>query len=164
VTVLRGRGVRVTGRATAVLVAAAVMAACGTSRNGLGTSSSPCYKAIPVVSDAVHDRGTLAGIRLFSGSQIDHYTRLLQVLDAAAGHKVTQVCVASFHGQYTSADVSKPIVSPSAVRTGKVAVVFVSYPDNKLLGTIVLSREPLPLRHVVLGVPPAPGRAPPPAT
>ena len=158
---LNGRPLSILGSA---LVAATALSGCVTARNALGTSSSPCFKAVPVASDAVHDDGTLAGIRLFSGSQIDRYLHLRQVLEQSAGGPVTQVCVASFHGQYSSSDVSKPFGRAATGGTGKVAVVFVAYPTNKLLGTIVLSREPLPLRHVVLGVLPAPTRARPPAT
>lgn len=133
------------------LASAGVSAGCVSPRNVLGTTSSPCFRAVPVASEAVRDNGRLAGVRLFGSKTIDGYPRLRAVLDQRAGRHVTSVCVVSFHGQFRLDQVQDPIGRAPAGGTGRVALVLVSDPQNKLLGTLVLTREPLPLRHVVLG-------------
>lgn len=149
----KGRGAAAT--LAAMLCMAALLSGCVSPRDALGTSSSPCYKAIPVASEAVRDRGTLAGVRLESKSVINRYKRLSALLDAKAGHPVQSVCVASFHGQYQLNQVEDPLGRAPDGGTGKVAIVVVTYPDNILIGTFVFTREPLPLRHEVIGVRPA---------
>lgn len=147
------------GAAMAALGLVGVLAGCTSARNTLGTSSSPCYKAIPVAADAVHDRGTLVGIRLFSARQVSGYHHLDALLDARA-QGVKAACVAAYHGTYRHDQVKEPYGIPPASGTGPIALVMVSYPQNKLIGTIVLSRVPLPLRHEVLRRPPVRARPP----
>ncbi|MHB8330063.1 MAG: hypothetical protein ACYDD6_10650 [Acidimicrobiales bacterium] len=146
----RGRGtLRVL--ALALAVPAATLAGCTSARNTLGTSSSPCFRALPVATEAVGDSGTLAGIRLVGPRELDRHMRLRQLLGARAGGGVTNVCVVSFHGRFRLDQVQRPLGAAPPGGTGQYAVVVVSTPQNRLLATFVLSRVPLPLRHEVLG-------------
>lgn len=147
------RGAR---RAAAVgcLVVAAMLAGCTSARNTLGTNSSQCYKAVAVTSDAVHDRGTFVGIRLLSARQVSRYHHL-EVLLRARAPAVKTVCVAAYHGSYRLDQVQMPFGAQPANGGGPIAIVVVSTPQNKLIGTIVLSRIPLPIRHEVLRRTPA---------
>ncbi|MHB8680559.1 MAG: hypothetical protein ACYDA2_00480 [Acidimicrobiales bacterium] len=146
-------------RRLAALASVAVMAVsglaatgCGSPRNSLGTTSSPCFRAVPVASEAVKDRGKLAGVRLVGPKTIDAYPRLRAVVQRRAGSHIRSVCVVSFHGQFRLDQVRDPIGHAPPGGTGIVALVLVSSPQNRLLGTLVLEHEPLPLRHEVLGV------------
>ncbi|HUY64039.1 MAG TPA: hypothetical protein VMV14_05930 [Acidimicrobiales bacterium] len=147
---IRHRGLRPAVAAVALSLAALALSACVSPRNTLGTSSSLCYRALPVASEAVHDRGTLAGIRLVSPKEIGRHHRLLQVLDQRTGGTLGNVCVVSFRGQFRQSQVQRPLGSGPAGGTGQFAIVIVSSPGNGLLGTFVLTRVPLPLRHEVL--------------
>jgi hypothetical protein len=124
-------------------------AGCVSPRNTLGTNSSPCYRAVPVATDAVHDRGQLAGVRLVGARELDRYQHLRDVLVARAGHPLSQVCVVSFHGDFRPDDVAGFVGEKPEGGSGPVAVVVVTTPQNHLVGTFVLLREPLPLRHEI---------------
>lgn len=134
---------------TLVLGACGALAGCVSPRNTLGTNSSPCFRAVPVASEAVHDHGTLAGVRLVGARELDRYTTLRDELVARIGHTVRNVCVVSFHGDFRLDEVDKPLGHGPASGAGPVALVFVTIPQNSLVGTAVLEREPLPVRHEV---------------
>jgi hypothetical protein len=155
------RRTRLFGAAVALAVAGALgaLGGCTSARNTLGTSSSPCFRAVPVASEAVNDRGTLAGIRLVGQKEIDSRRRLRELVQGVAGPAVHNVCVVSFHGQFRLDQVKKPFGTAPPGGSGPVALVVVSTPQNQLLGTLVVTHEPLPLRHNVLG--PLPSRASP---
>lgn len=140
---------RIAGSVLAPVLLAATLSACVSARNTLGTSSSPCFRAVPVASEAVNDRGTLAGIRLVSQKSLERYPRLALLLDRLTGSASQNVCVVAFHGSYSPSQVEKPLEPATALRTGKVAIVIVTTPQNRLVGTVILEREPLPLRHLV---------------
>lgn len=129
-------------------------AGCTAARNTLGTNSSPCFRAVAVATDAVEDRGTLAGVRLLGTRDLDRRPRLRDELSTRAGHAVKSVCAVAFTGQYRTTDVRDPLGAAPAGGTGTIAVALVSYPQDHLLGTLVLSKVPLPFRHEVLGRPP----------
>lgn len=129
----------------------ALGAGCTAARNTLGTSSGPCFRAVSVATDAVKDRGTLAGVRMLGARDLEKRPRLREVLSTRAGHDVKNVCAVAFSGQFRTADVHDSIGRGPAGGVGKIAVALVSYPEDHLLGTIVLSSVPLPFRHEVLG-------------
>lgn len=159
----------------AALLGAVGLSACTAPRNTLGTNSSQCFQAVPVATDAVHDRGKLTGVRLLTSKDLDRRPHFRALLEARAGTKVKTVCVVSFQGRFTLAQVDRPFGRTPPGGSGPDALVVVSVPANALLGTLVLSRVPLPLRHELLRVPPvrppgagagppgrpAPGPAPP---
>jgi hypothetical protein len=153
----RHRMIRAVGCAVALVSAAGLLAACTTPRNTLGTNSSVCFKAIPVAEDAVEDKGTLVGTRLVPAHSF--HRRLHDMVDARAP-TVKTACVVAFHGHFR-ADQVKGLYGPAPPNgTAEYAIVVVSVPQNHLIGTALLVRAPLPLRHEVLG----PKRRGPPVT
>jgi hypothetical protein len=133
-----------------VLAAAAgTLPACVSPRNTLGTSSSPCFRAVAVATDAVHDRGRLAGVRLVGARELDRHRRLRDLLASRVGRALQNVCVVSFHGTFRPDQVEHPLGKPPASGSGPVALVVVAYPQNSVIGTFVVTTEPLPIRHEV---------------
>ncbi|MDE3085819.1 MAG: hypothetical protein KGJ77_03550 [Acidobacteriota bacterium] len=145
---------RAAGVLSAVALSVLSLSACAAPRDTLGTKSSACFRAVPVATDAVRDRGTLSGVRLLGSKDLDRRPRFRSLLEARAGRTVTSVCVVSFQGRFRLDQVQKSFGRAPASGTGTVALVFVSSPEERLLGTLVLSRVPLPLRHEVLRWPP----------
>ncbi|HAM03031.1 MAG TPA: hypothetical protein DCQ30_12520, partial [Acidimicrobiaceae bacterium] len=91
------------------LACAGLTAGCTSPRNTLGTNSSQCYRAIPVATDAVGDRGSLVGARLESVGSL--HTRLHALLDARAP-AVKTVCVVAFRGHFRTDQVKRPYGPP----------------------------------------------------
>ena len=163
---MKGGGLRARARAALGVAAGALafvgaLSGCTAARNTLGTSSSPCFRAVPVASEAVHDRGTLAGVRLLSSRDLDKRPKLRAVLSTRAGQQVRTVCAIAYTGVFRVGEVQDPIGHGPMGGEGTFAVVCVSTPQNQLLGTIVLSRSPLPFRHNVLRAPPTTHEEPP---
>ena len=138
---------------SAALVSTVALSACTAPRNTLGTNSSACFRAVPVATDAVHDRGKLTGVRLLKSKDLDQRPHFRALLESRAGTTVTTVCAVSFQGHYTLGQVEKPFGRSPVGGSGTVAIVIVSNTADKLLGTLVLSHVPLPLRHEVLRAP-----------
>jgi hypothetical protein len=128
---------------------------CTAARNTLGTTSSPCFRAVAVATDAVKDRGSLAGVRMLGARDLERRPRLRDALATRAGHAVKNVCAVAFSGQFRTTDVRDPLDHGPAGGVGTIAVALVSYPQDQLLGTLVLSKVPLPFRHEVLDRPAA---------
>jgi len=141
--------------ATAALMAglsAAALSGCTSPRNTLGTNSSPCFKALAVASGAVEHRGKLLGIRLLRAGQLTKRRRLEALLAARAPHQ-KRLCVAAYQDSYRVDKVQRFYGTAPASGIGKVAIAVVSFPQNRLIGTLLLQRVPLPFRHVVLRAP-----------
>ena len=149
------RGTRLMMTRTAAVafvgVASLALSGCTSARNALGTNSSPCFLAIPVAKDAVHDRGSFTGVRLYTAKELSAKTKLLGELQARAGGVLKDVCVVGYRGTYTLDQVAKPIGNAPAGGVGKFAVVVVSRSSNQLIGTFVRARLPVPFHHVALG-------------
>lgn len=152
----RGSG-RFAATVAAGVVSAAALAGCVSPRNALGTTSNPCFRAVPVASTAVHHRGKLAGIRLVGTKELGRYPHILDLLTSRVGNRFRQVCVISFHGAFRLDAVQRPAGRGPTSGVGPVAIVVVSSPQNRLIATFVTEREPLPLRHEVLGTYPPDG-------
>jgi hypothetical protein len=123
------------------------LAGCTSARDTLGTSVSPCFKALAVASEAVHDRGTFEGVRLVSITSLGHTARLR--LSARAGPSVHSVCVVSYKGTFRLDQVEKPVGRVPAGGVGRYAIVVVSKPQDKLIGTLVRLTQPLRFSHPV---------------
>jgi hypothetical protein len=133
--------VRAVALATALVLAATLMASCSSARSDLGsTGASPsCYLALPTASKAVGGHGHLEGIRKYTLNGLRTvaprlYRRLADDLSKKQG-----VCVAGYTGHFTAGEVQKPLGRPS----GTLAVPVVTTPGNTLLGTLILSKLPV---------------------
>jgi hypothetical protein len=127
-------------------MAAATMGAggCAVTRNELGLNDGACYVALPAAKAAVHGQGSLLGVRLRRVS--DLRARRMDVDSGLVGGQ--RLCLVAFKGSFRAEQVRRPRVRPS----GTVAVVVLTYPDSRLIGTFILHRLPVPFGHSHLGV------------
>jgi hypothetical protein len=143
-----GRPVRAVAVAlVACVVAAGLLAGCSAVRSNLGTSESACYLALPTASQALRGHGRLAGVHLFAAGtlrrQIPHlYARL------TLPHPAPQrLCAFEFTGHFTTASVAGPLGTDA----GRYAVVVVTTPAERLLGTVILDGPPYRFEHTHVG-------------
>jgi hypothetical protein len=108
---------------------------CSQAHNALGTTSGPCFRAIPVAEQMVHHRGALIGVRRGGAERLRR-----GVLTAGRGRRV---CLVAFRGQFGPANVQSPVSRAE----GPYAVAVVSLPGNRPLRTVVTSR-PVRFRHL----------------
>ena len=132
--------------ASSVLIGC-VLGGCSTIRTNLGTSDSPCYLALPAASRAVQGQGKLAGVRLFTLAHLRSVAPKLSGRLTIPHPPPSKVCVIEFTGTFTAASVAKPLASPS----GRLAVVVLTNPSNRLLGTVLLNHAPVTFNHAHLG-------------
>jgi hypothetical protein len=131
----------------ACVLVVCLLAGCSTIRTNLGTSDSSCYLALPAASRAVHAKGKLAGVHLFTLARLRHVAPRLSGRLTIPRPPPPRVCVIEFTGTFTAGSVAMPLGSPS----GRLAVVVLTSPSNRLLGTVLLDHPPLPFLHGHLG-------------
>jgi len=139
---------RAVAAVAAVIVSAAGITGCTAARNTLGTTSSPCFRALPVAKTAVHGRGTFAGVRLISSSEMSKLRHLKGVIEARSRTPVHDVCAVAYRGTFRRDQVARPAGRVPSTGVGHFAVVVVSNPQNELLATVLFLREPLRFRHL----------------
>jgi hypothetical protein len=137
------------------------LSGCTSARNTLGTNSSPCFSALALAKDAVHGHGTFAGVRLVSESSLAKLHHVDAVLKQRSSTRLHNLCLVAYRGAFRPSEVMRAAgkISPSGV--GHFAIVVISTPQNKLLATFVLQKEPVRFRHLALGHEPAPGNEAP---
>jgi hypothetical protein len=127
------------------VAAAASLSGCAATRAELGLSDGLCYVALPPAKAAVHGEGSVIGFRLRRVSDL-RAVHPLSPVPTADGVRVnggTRLCLVAFEGRFTASAVRRPRGRTS----GPVAVVVLTYPGNRLLGTLILDRPPLPFGH-----------------
>jgi len=134
--------------AVAAVAVAASLAGCTAARNTLGTTSSPCFRALPVAKSAVHGRGSFAGVRLISSSELSKLPHLKGVIEARSPTRLHDVCAVAYRGKFRRDQVARPAGRVPSTGVGHFAVVVVSSPQNKLLATVLLQSAPLRFRHL----------------
>jgi hypothetical protein len=149
--------VRVALASLAAVAAFGVVSGCTAARDTLGTNSSPCYRALAIAKDAVHDHGTFAGVRLETVAALKALKHVDALLKARATSPLHNVCVVSYKGSFRTTEVSRPAGRTPASGVGHFAIVVISTPQNKLLATFVLEKEPVRFAHIALGAPPRAG-------
>jgi hypothetical protein len=141
--------------ASAVIASSALiigLGACGAGRGVLGTSTSPCFIALPVAKRAVEGRGSLAGVRLVDVSTLTarNERALHDLLDSLPHRPVRDVCLIAYIGSYTPAQVELvgryPPPGPA-----RFAIAVVTTPKPRLLGTILVRYVPLNFYHAHVG-------------
>ncbi len=138
---------RLTGGLAACLVAGCMLVGCSSAHSDLGTSDSPCYQALPAASRAVHGRGALAGVELLTLAALHH--RAPKPFSSLTGSRrpSDRVCAIEFTGTFVASSVARPLGSPR----GRLAVVVLDTPSNRLLGTVLLDHPPLSFGHAHVG-------------
>jgi hypothetical protein len=142
--------------AVSIAVSLAGTGACGAGRNILGTSTSPCFLALPVAKRAVEGRGTLAGVRMIdiprlTGGAGDRAVR--ELLDLMTVPLPRNVCLIAYAGSFTLGQVEQPAGLPLPGNgVGRYAIAVVTTPKAMLLGTFVVRRLPLDFTHARVGL------------
>lgn len=126
-----------------LLLAASVLAGCSSARVGLGTTDESCYLELPTAANAVGHHGHLEGIRKYTVSGLKGIAPRLHGFLIVHAPKTQAVCLAGYTGTFTKGMVMKPL----AQDMGRLAVVVVSTPGNKLLGTVILTKLPVRFLH-----------------
>jgi hypothetical protein len=119
------------------------LAGCTSARDTLGTSASSCFDALALAGNAVHHRGTFAGVRLVSFDAFGTDVHMRAALSNRFGTKIHNVCAVSYRGTFRVDQVEQLLGPPPAGGVGHFAVVIVSKPQNKLLGTVVRLTQPM---------------------
>ena len=134
---------RLAGLAVAGVLTVAGLGLAGCSARGatLGTTSTPCFHALPPATAAVGHHGRLVGVRLIPVDRL----RKRAPESAPLGKK--DLCVVAFEGPFTAAEV-KHLLSTS-IGAGRYAVVAVTPDGHHVLGSLILRRLPLAFRHSV---------------
>ncbi|HXQ74914.1 MAG TPA: hypothetical protein VN791_00360 [Acidimicrobiales bacterium] len=128
---------------------ATVSAGCTSARNTLGTNASPCFEALAIGEDAVHGRGSFAGVRPVSLTALGADVHLRAELSRRFGTRVHGVCVVSYKGTFTVDQVERPLGPAPPGGLGHYAIVIVSEPQNELVGTVVRLTQPLRFGHPI---------------
>jgi hypothetical protein len=129
------------------------LSGCTAARDTLGTDSSPCFRALAIGEDAVHDRGVFKGVRLLADNDVAKEHRLETVLKERSSTRLHDVCLMDYSGSYRPSQVRRFAGKVPASGVGHFAIVAVSTPQNVLLATFVLEKEPVRFRHLALGAP-----------
>ena len=136
---VRRPGRRPVARALAAVAISLAVSSCSVRGASLGTTSAPCFHALPAAAAAVQHRGQFVGVRLVAG------TKIKKRVPAAAALGQARICLVAYKGMYAPSQVSHPLND----RTGTYAVVGVNQSGTTVLGTLVLTRLPLAFRHSV---------------
>jgi hypothetical protein len=137
----------------AAAVAAAGLCACGAGRIVLGTNTSPCFMALPTAKQAVHGRGSLAGVRLVDTARLagPGGRPVRDLLGMLPVRPPRDICVVAYSGKFTLGQVERPAGYAPPGGTGRYAIVFVSASKSELLGTFVVRHEPLAFARLHVG-------------
>jgi hypothetical protein len=138
---------------SAVALGMSWLSGCTSARDTLGTNSSPCFHALALSADAVHDRGVFAGVRLVSASSLVKLHHLEAVVKQRSTTPLHNVCLVAYRGDFHLTQVQRPAGATPLSGVGHFAIVVISTPQNKLLATFVLAKEPVRFRHLALGDP-----------
>jgi hypothetical protein len=132
-----------------VLAAGLVAAGCSSVRDDLGTSSSDCYIALATASAAVNGAGHLQGVRLVSVASLrSSGSRALYRSAVSVRPRASRVCLVAYAGTFRAQEVHHPLGRAS----GHLAVVAVTYPGKRVVGTLILERSTMPFSHTHIGL------------
>jgi len=130
------------------LAAAAVAAvvtigavACGGARNTLGTSASPCFRALPLAQTAVHDQGRLVGVRRVNASTLKARLKNNAKLQALPNQ---ELCVFAFRGNYAPGKVD----GASNTKPGHYAIIAVTSKHPLVVAVAVVDTLPTRFAHL----------------
>ncbi|MDA8197131.1 MAG: hypothetical protein M0019_08020 [Actinomycetota bacterium] len=109
-----------------LLFATTVLSSCGGASAGLGTSSSPCYAALPPAFQAVGSGGRMIGVRLLSSK---NSKRLERVFQYKSGDKI---CLVAF--EFPNPKSGKMTVTTDVDRIiGNFRLVFFDLSKSKVI-------------------------------
>ena len=129
------------------VVGAVTLGGCTSPRNVLGSSASPCYRAVAVARLALHRQGRFSGVRMVAGRSM---APVLAGYEATASGPVlrarTALCLVAYRGTYVAAGL-EALLRPGPAR-GHLAVVVVGQRDGRVVATLLLDHPPPPLARI----------------
>jgi hypothetical protein len=135
--------------ALALVVAGSALSACTAVRNDLGTAEGQCYVAIPAATAAVHGPKHLKGVALVGLRSLRTIDRpLYRAAVETSGRPSPSVCLVAFTGHFRADQVTAPVGEPS----GRLAVVALRYPGNRVLATLLVPHPPFAFGHSHIGL------------
>ncbi|HVT42342.1 MAG TPA: hypothetical protein VHD39_05115 [Acidimicrobiales bacterium] len=135
---------RVTTAVAILTLCASLLVACSSARTDIGTTDESCYLALPTAAKAVGGHAHFEGVRKYSLNGMKGVAPRLYGHLAKDVPKGKSVCLAAYSGHFTSDSVDKPLGRSA----GKLAVVVVAVPGNRLLGTLILEKLPVRFQHL----------------
>jgi hypothetical protein len=123
--------------------AAVLLAGCTSARSDLGTADDTCYQGLPAASQAVGGHGRLTGVDLMTAAQLRKKAPFVAQTLVPGQATTHRFCVFAFTGSFERTQVAHPYGRPS----GRLAVVVLATPSNRLLGTFLFDHAPLPFGH-----------------
>lgn len=123
--------------AAVAMVTALSLSGCSSRGASLGTTSSPCFHALPAAAREVGPSSRFLGVRLISASRLVKRVPEASVLGRA------EVCLVAYEGHYFAGELRHALDH----RSGRFAVVAVTESGGRVLGSLVLTHLPLPFRH-----------------
>jgi hypothetical protein len=145
------RRIRRLGCIAVVALGSLSFTACTAARNTLGTNSSPCFRSLALAEDAVHERGIFTGVRLVAASSLARIHGVEVVLSQRSHTRLHNLCLVSYRGTFRPDQVKQGAGPVPPAGEGHFAIVVISTPQNVLLATFVLEKEPVRFRHLALG-------------
>lgn len=128
--------------AAAIAVAVIIGAgACAGGRNTLGTSASPCFRALPLAQTAVHEQGHLVGVRRVSTTTLRGRLKSNPKVQALPNQ---ELCVFAFHGSYAPGRVA----GATNTASGHYAIVAVTSRHPMVVATAVVDKLPTRFTHL----------------
>lgn len=130
--------------ALGAMVLAATLTGCTSGHSVLGTTSSPCFKALPAATAAVHRRGTMLGVRSYPADVLIRIApRLARNPQLVALGRQT-VCVVAYRGDFQPGQVDKATTRHG----GRYALVIVDANNDEVVTSAILRFLPLRFRHL----------------
>ena len=124
-----------------------LLAGCTSVRSNLGTSDSSCYLALPAATRSVGATSRLVGVHLTTVRTIAKDSSFLSTALGIGNGSAKRACVFEFAGRFSKSSVSRARGRAS----GRFAVVVLTSPGNRLLGTVILRHPPLRFGHPHFG-------------
>lgn len=129
---------------SAVILAFALVigsVACAGARNTLGTSASPCFRALPLAQAAAHDQGRLVGVRRVNTSALKGRLKDDPKVQAVPNQ---ELCVFAFRGSYPPGQVD----GASNTKPGHYAVIVVTSKHPGVVVAFVTDKLPTRFAHL----------------
>ena len=128
-------------------VVAVALAGCTSPRDLLGSSSSPCFRALPVAARALRGAGHYAGVRYLSPKALAEMVDAegSQVERRAFGATRTAVCAVAYQGSFITSRITGAV---SEHASGSFALVIVAAQPDTVIGVIIERTPSLRFRRV----------------
>jgi len=132
---------RLTAAVLTLAIALAVAGCGGGVRSSLGTSASPCFRALPLAENALHDEGRLIGVRRVKTSELKGRLKDSPKLQGVPNQ---ELCVFAFRGNFQPGKVD----GATNPKPGQYAIVAVTSKRPAVVAAFVVDKLPTRFAHL----------------